>query len=138
MKPIFLEEEFDLGDPRKRFLSHTIRFNAHPIDDLDVFIGYIDVRYALNEETFNWEGNIGYKVECHHRGKGYATEMLSQALNWCRVVGINYKTPYEGMARITCNETNIASRKVIEKNGGVLERCVKMRGIINRLYWIPL
>ena len=36
-------------------------------------------------------------------------------------------------ALVTCDDTNVASRKVIEANGGVLEdqRGVKLR------YWIP-
>ena len=54
------------------------------------------------------------------------TSMLTVALPVARALGID-------SALITCDEDNIASRKVIEANGGVLEdkRGEKLR------FWVP-
>jgi predicted acetyltransferase len=52
--------------------------------------------------------------------------MLHDALPVARRLGIN-------PALVTCDVTNVASRKVIEHNGGILEdqRGVKLR------FWVP-
>jgi predicted acetyltransferase len=39
---------------------------------------------------------------------------------------------------IACYETNMWSRRVIEKNGGVFEWCVLQDGRQKRRYWITL
>jgi predicted acetyltransferase len=61
------------------------------------------------------------------RERGHATAMLAAALPVARGLGI-------GHALVTCDDDNLASRKVIEANGGVLEdqRAVKLR------YWADL
>jgi len=42
---------------------------------------------------------------------------------------------------ITCDDDNIASRKIIEKNGGVLENTIPgehPNGAMKRRYWVTL
>jgi predicted acetyltransferase len=41
---------------------------------------------------------------------------------------------------LTCDETNLGSRKVIEKNGGQLENSVEVEGqsVLKMRYWINL
>ena len=46
---------------------------------------------------------------------GYGKRQLALALDICRGMGI-------GIARLSCDVDNIASRRVIEANGGVLLR----------------
>jgi predicted acetyltransferase len=46
------------------------------------------------------------------RRRGHATAMLRQALPIARGLGID-------RALVTCDVDNVASRKVIERNGGV-------------------
>jgi predicted acetyltransferase len=56
-------------------------------------------------------GHMGYSVLLAHRGKGYATEALRLLL---------LEAPAQGLTfiEITCDPRNLASRRVIEKNGG--------------------
>jgi len=77
-------------------------------------VGTVSVRHALNDHLAATVGHIGYSVAPSERGKGYATQMLKLALEYCKALGID-------SALLTCKGINIASRKVIEKCGGVYE-----------------
>ena len=78
----------------------------------DIPVGYICLRTKIDENWKKWSGNIYYKIRSSERRKGYATKMLELLLNKCREM--NYKEVY-----INSSEGNIASSKVIEKNGGI-------------------
>jgi predicted acetyltransferase len=58
-------------------------------------------------------GHIGYTVVPWKRGRGYATEGLRQFLSDARAENLPY-------VELTTDPDNIASQKVITKNGGVL------------------
>jgi predicted acetyltransferase len=58
-------------------------------------------------------GHIGYDTVPSSRGRGIATEMLRKALPIARKLGLSE-------VLLTCNDTNSASIRVIEANGGVL------------------
>ena len=94
--------------------------------DGDVFIGRLQLRHRLNSLLLEVGGHIGYDVRPSARRQGHATAMLHAALPFAKAVGID-------PALLTCNPTNLASRRVIERNGGVLEdeRLGKLR------YWVP-
>lgn len=100
----------------------------------DSVIGRVSIRHELNADLLAWGGNIGYCVVPAERRKGYATEMLRQALAYCRnTLGLD-------RALITCDETNFASRCVIERNGGILEdiRPIATGGPGRMRYWVTL
>jgi predicted acetyltransferase len=59
-------------------------------------------------------GHIGYDVRPSARRRGHATAMLRAALPVGRSLGIE-------SALVTCDVDNVASRKVIGRNGGLLE-----------------
>ncbi len=80
----------------------------------DEFIGRIAIRHELNERLLEWGGHIGYDVRSSRRREGHATRMLAAALPEARKLGI-------ARVLITCEPANLASRKVIEANGGVFE-----------------
>lgn len=66
-------------------------------------------------------GHIGYSVVPWKQRRGYATAALGLLLPRARSRGLPY-------VEITCDPGNLASRKVIEANGGVLvERFTKTR-----------
>ena len=86
------------------------------------WIGRLDIRHRLSPILLEIGGHIGYDVRPSKRRRGYATEMLREALPIAADLGIN-------PALITCDVANVASRKVIEANGGALEdeRAGKLR-----------
>ncbi|MBY0416412.1 MAG: GNAT family N-acetyltransferase, partial [Bdellovibrionales bacterium] len=97
-------------------------------------IGRSSIRHDLNDFLFNFGGHIGYAVATTYRNRGFATEILSQSLNFCRDI--------LKMDRVllTCDETNTGSIKTILKNGGVLENKVLNVGksVHTNRYWINL
>jgi predicted acetyltransferase len=94
--------------------------------DGDEYVGRMSIRHELNDFLHEVGGHIGYDVRRSRRGEGHATAMLRAALPIARGLGID-------SALLTCDDDNVASRKVIERNGGVLEdiRRGKLR------YWVP-
>jgi predicted acetyltransferase len=90
------------------------------------YIGTVIIRHRLTPALAREGGHIGYHVVPRHRGRGHATQMLAQAKPACQALGLTELL-------ITCGEDNIGSRRVIEANGGVLERIVDGEA----RYWLP-
>lgn len=59
-------------------------------------------------------GHIGYDIRPSQRKKGYGKAILRLVLPLAKELGIN-------KVLITCDVTNIASKKIIKANGGDLE-----------------
>lgn len=97
-------------------------------------VGMIDIRHELtNDFLRNYAGHIGYGVRPTERRKGYATQMLTQALEFCKDVLKLEKI------MITCDKENIGSRKTIINAGGELEReYIADNGEKVQIYWIKL
>jgi predicted acetyltransferase len=76
----------------------------------------------LNDILLKLGGQVGYAVAPSFRLKGYATEMLRRTLPIGRNVGLE-------RLLLTCDDDNIASQRVIEVNGGVLEKVVWEDGL---------
>lgn len=93
-------------------------------------IGMIDLRHTLNEFLKDL-GNCGYSVRPSERRKGYATEMLCKLIGEARAAGMKD-------LQISVEKENTASRKVIEKNGGVYERSFSYENEIADIYRIVL
>lgn len=90
-----------------------------------VIVGRTSIRHRLNADLAVYGGHIGYCVLPAHRGRGHATEILRRSLPVARAHGVT-------RALLTCDETNTASRKVIEHCGGVLDGSDGR----TRRYWI--
>jgi predicted acetyltransferase len=78
------------------------------------YLGRIAIRHRLTPTLIEVGGHIGYDVRASARGRGHATAMLAAALPVANRLGID-------PALLTCHRANVASRRVIERNGGVLE-----------------
>ncbi len=95
------------------------------VDD-EEYLGRLAIRHRLTPSLRALGGHIGYDVRPSARQRGHATAMLAAALPAARGLGID-------LVLVTCDDDNVASRKVIEANGGVLEgkSGAKLR------YWVP-
>lgn len=93
--------------------------------DGDTYLGRLAIRHRLTPWLRDFGGHIGYVVRPAARKRGHGTAMLAAALAVAAELGID-------PALVTCDDTNIASRKVIEANGGIYE---SQRGIKLR-FWI--
>ncbi len=101
--------------------------------DNEKFIGETTIRHELTEHLRTVGGHIGYWIRPSERSKGYGKEILRLALEEAKTLGID-------KALITCDETNIHSRKIIEANDGVYERTQDMGKELPKklLFWIQL
>ena len=102
----------------------------------DEFIGEVSIRHSLTDALLRFGGNIGYGVRYSEWNKGFGTRMLSKALIYAKeVIGLK-------RVLITCNDNNIASAHVIEKNGGILQdkiiNVIDNVAKITRRYWIDI
>jgi predicted acetyltransferase len=96
------------------------------VDEADEVVGRVSIRHRLTDNLLQVGGHIGYAVIPSARRRGHATAALAQSLRIAAGLGID-------PALVTCDDTNVASRRVIEKNGGRLEdvRMSKLR------FWVP-
>ena len=82
--------------------------------DNDEFIGSVRIRHTLTPHLLNAGGHIGYDIRPSMRNRGFGSKILELAIPKAHELGID-------RILLTCDENNVASRKIIEKNGGVLE-----------------
>jgi len=96
-------------------------------------IGGFNLRHELKGNLINHGGNIGYLVRPSERKKGYGTIILSCAMKKAKEIGLR-------KVLITCRKENIASSKVIEKNGGIHENDYydETKGNTFKRYWINI
>jgi predicted acetyltransferase len=104
------------------WVPHTVLW----IVESGEYLGRVSVRHRLTEELLTWGGHVGYAVRPSARRRGAATYGLRAVLPVCASLGID-------PVLVTCDVDNVASRRTIERNGGVYEdtREGKLR------YWVP-
>lgn len=94
----------------------------------DAVIGFLAVRHSLDNDFLRREGgHIGYSVRPSRRREGHASRALGLALDHARTLCL-------ARVLVTCDETNEASARTIERQGGVFESHVNDK----RRYWIDL
>ena len=94
-------------------------------------VGAANIRHWLNDALLLNGGHVGDGVRPSRRREGIGTRLVAMALEECRRMGIS-------KVLMVCDKENIASRRTIEKNGGVLENEVLVDGIWEQRYWIEL
>lgn len=81
--------------------------------DGDVPVGIGKIRHALTERSRAFGGNIGYAISSEFRGRGYGSALLRELLLKADEMGVRERI-------LTVEKYNYSSRRVIEKNGGVM------------------
>jgi predicted acetyltransferase len=99
----------------------------------DKLIGSGHLRHELNAWLAVMGGHIGYDVRPSERRKGYGSLILRLTLEKARARGLE-------RVFLTCDTDNLASAKIIEKNGGKLENQMiyEPTGKLISQYWIEL
>ncbi|MDI9540519.1 MAG: GNAT family N-acetyltransferase [Bacillota bacterium] len=86
----------------------------------------------MNDALEQRGGHIGYGIRYSEWNRGYGTKMLALALEKAKGMHIS-------PVLITCNDDNIASARVIEKNGFVLKDKILVsidgKDYLTRRYW---
>ncbi|MEU2032776.1 GNAT family N-acetyltransferase [Nocardia amamiensis] len=96
----------------------------------DQIVGRASIRHTLNDALRRRGGHIGYTVLAQYRRRGYGAAILRHSLIIARAIGID-------RVLLTCHDTNLASRRIIESCSGVLESVeLCTDGILTRRYWI--
>jgi predicted acetyltransferase len=97
------------------------------------FIGESRLRHFLTPALAEEGGHIGYSIRPSQRRQGYGTRILALTMQKARLLGLR-------RVMLTCDDDNLGSARIIEKNGGLLES----KGISSsshkliRRYWIDL
>ncbi|MFI6486337.1 GNAT family N-acetyltransferase [Streptomyces sp. NPDC050564] len=115
------EEELEEGRRPEGFVPASWYWYV----DGDSYLGRIQIRHRLTPWLLEVGGHIGYGVRPSARRRGHATAMLRDVLPHARALGLD-------RVLVTCDSTNIGSRKVIEAADGEFEdeRDGKLR------YWV--
>ena len=97
------------------------------------FIGYGNVRHYLTPPLERFGGHIGYVIRPSRQGMGYGAKQLALLLNEAAWLNIDD-------ALITCNDNNIASIRIIEKNNGryldTIKNIIGGKERVTRRYWV--
>ncbi|WP_270279493.1 GNAT family N-acetyltransferase [Vagococcus bubulae] len=84
------------------------------INQLGEMVGISDVKHHLTPYLQKEGGHISYSISPTYQGKGYGTLLLKETLKKAHTLGLK-------KVLLTCKETNIASKKVIENNQGIYQ-----------------
>ena len=107
----------DKTTPANEALGFVPSYRFFIQDRNGIRMGVCDLRLGYNENTY-YGGNIGYRVYEEFRGHRYAEKAVKLLLKLAE----KHKMPY---LIITCNPENAASRKTIERAGGIfMEKAV--------------
>jgi predicted acetyltransferase len=92
----------------------TSSFNL--VDNQDNTIGLVQIRHKPSNGIgvpAEYASHIYYEINKNERKKGYGTIALTLALKEANKMGIK-------PIIVTCDKNNTGSKKIIEKNGGIL------------------
>jgi predicted acetyltransferase len=94
-------------------------------------VGVSNLRHGLTPKSLREGGNIGYGIRPSARGQGLGNEILRLTLDRAAAIGLKE-------VLLTCDKENVASARVIVRNGGALdsEGFIEERDVMLQRYWI--
>ena len=109
------------------------------------YIGQASIRPELcTNYLITYGGHVGYSIRPSQRQKGYGRQILSLSLQESERMGLK-------KVLVTCNSNNVASKRIIESNGGRFESSLSMDAtafraegnpqdgeVVKLRYWIEL
>ena len=141
--PSFVRDLRRLAEPRRRY-GGGYPDRVYWLVDGGRYLGQTSIRPDLKSRyLITYGGHVGYSIRPRQRRRGYGRRILGLALQRCRGLGLE-------RVLVTCDEDNIASKRIIEANGGHFESSLVMDagaarsegrggGEIRKLrYWIDL
>ncbi|MBD3328801.1 GNAT family N-acetyltransferase [Candidatus Peregrinibacteria bacterium] len=99
--------------------------------DNNEFVGHVNIRHKLVDWSKKRGGHIGFAIRKSARKKGYGNKIMKLALEKAREIGLK-------KVLLTCDDTNIASQRIIEKNKGELQDKIEVKDKLVRRYWITI
>ncbi len=126
---LYMEDRLRAADTSTALPENRVHCNFYWIVDgaeTGELLGFLAIRHELTPQLLHQGGHLGYSVRPSARNKGVASAALVLGLAKARTLGID-------RVLLTVQESNAASRKVIERAGGVYED--SRQGF--RRYWFP-
>ena len=142
--------QYPLSNPRAadifaKFEQYRLGYNLKPgrvpatylwLVEGDEFLAEACIRHTLTGSLLQYGGHIGYGVRASRWNQGYGTQLLALTLAYARDTLALHRI------LVTCNDDNVGSARVIEKNGGILENrvvnTIDGQPIVTRRYWIDI
>lgn len=110
-----------------------VRENFYLAYENGEMVGVFSLKFELTDYLLHFGGHVGYAVRPDKRERGIATRMLAQGMKVAADAGFD-------RLLCVCDEDNVASEKVILKNGGQLENTLydPEEQVTVKRYWITL
>ena len=130
-------EKYDRYKHARNLPPHRVGATYYWLVDAEThaFLGEISIRHTLTPALERYGGHIGYGVRFSAWNRGFGTLMLRLALEKAKAMGLT-------RVLITCDDDNLASARVMEKNGFALydkvENSIDGQHILTRRYWKTL
>lgn len=83
------------------------------------YLGRIQIRLAPSGSYHSIRSHIYYEIRPSERSKGFGRMLLRQGLLWADDLGLR-------TVLLACRSANTRSRRIIEENGGILVRQVRI------------
>ena len=94
-------------------------------------LGVSSIRHVLTPYLLLQGGNIGYTIRPSQRRQGFGTFILSATLGEAKLLNLDE-------VLLVCEKENVASARIIEKNGGQREDEAPDERLTLLRYWIDL
>jgi predicted acetyltransferase len=95
--------------------SGPLPTSQYELYDRDTHIGMLQIRHKPGRREVvppHMATNIYYEIDKNYRQKGYGTKLLELGLVEAKRIGLHELF-------LGCMEDNVASKKIIERNGGI-------------------